>query len=94
MDKYTVITNTKFLDSYDQGEKEEICSWDEQELNTDFTDWDWNNEELVYEQTGLVDGEDQQLSDSEYESWKKGEFEAYRIYRQAKVYELVRVVTI
>ncbi len=91
MDLFIEMDNTKFLDNYDQGEQEEICSWTEQSLNHDFSDWEWNSDENAYEYNELVDGDDCTLNDSEYIDWTKGEFEAYRIYRVARVFQMVRL---
>ena len=92
MFKFVTITNTKYLESYDKGELEEICSWDEQELNTEFDeDWEWDADENVYQRSALVDGGECPLDDSELEQWKLGKFEAYRIYSRAEVYNLIRV---
>ena len=92
MDKFVIITNFKALNSYEEGELEDICSWDKQELNTDFTqdDWQWNGNDNVYERDQLVDADDCELSEDEYEQWKAGKFKAYTIHSQAKVYDLVR----
>ena len=91
MDRFIVITRHKVLDDWEKGELEDICEWDEQELNTDFTDWDWNPSEQVYEMNQLVDSEDCELDNDEYDLWKQGKFEAYRIHSRAEVYNLVRV---
>lgn len=91
MDKFILISNTKTLTSYEDGELQDICEWNEQELNTDFTDWQWNGDDHIYERDQLVDGEDCELSSSELEDWKAGNFEAYNIYSRAEVYDLVRI---
>ena len=91
MDKFVVITCTKVLDDWEKGEIQDICDWQEQELNTDFTYWDWNSDDQVYELDRLVDADDCDLTDDEYEQWKQGKLKAYRVYSRAEVYNLVRV---